>query len=379
MWVELFVGGEGGRGGVGGEEPDLAGGEVVEERREVDAGEVAGPDDFSVVDVGGIVDPLLVSEMVRRVVDDHEMVAGDGVEGADDAAAHDAGKSGIEIGDFGGAGNGGTVILLASLELRVDANGGDGEHGDDEFAGESDAGGLADERDVAKMAHGLRCEAKNYGDEWASVVREKPGGDAKAGETDGGFDEQEADAAVVDGPGETENESHYGEASPKRRKRGGSLVDVLKDDLRVTVPDATGDGVVCGLVVEDLHLWILGRSEGAEFAPDEGRDGVVLRGVGGVGELGEVAGDAEVVVGHEGESWDEDEGGGKGGVAGEISDDVRGRLRASARFEELRGEGRGDGDTQEESFEGATIGEDGGADGHDDGVADGGEREAVLS
>ena len=168
----LFVGGEGGRGGVGGEEPDVAGGEVVEEGREVGAGEVAGPDDFGVVNVGGVVDPFLVSEMIGSITNDDEMIAGHVVECADEAGAHDAWQAGIEIRDFRCAGDGGTVVLLAGVELSVEANGGDGEHSDDEFASEPDAGGFADERDVAEMAHSLCCEAENYGDEWAGVVRE---------------------------------------------------------------------------------------------------------------------------------------------------------------------------------------------------------------
>ena len=115
----------------------------------------------------------------------------------------------------------------------------------------------------------------------------------------------------MDGPGEAEDEGHDGEASPKPGKGRSGLVDVLEDDLRVAVPDAGGEQIVFCLLVEDSHLGILRRGGGAKFTPDEGWDCIMLAGVDGVGKLGGVAGEAEIVVSHEGEGGEENEGGGE--------------------------------------------------------------------
>jgi hypothetical protein len=49
--------------------------EVVEQGMQVLAGNLTGPDDFGVIDVSGVVDPLVVNVVDRAVSNEHEMLA----------------------------------------------------------------------------------------------------------------------------------------------------------------------------------------------------------------------------------------------------------------------------------------------------------------
>ena len=81
------VGGEARRLLVGFDEPNGAVVEVAEELLIVCETHFASPDDLGVVDIGAVVDPLLVNAMVGRVADDRELAAGEAFEAAQDLGA----------------------------------------------------------------------------------------------------------------------------------------------------------------------------------------------------------------------------------------------------------------------------------------------------
>jgi len=94
--VHLICGNVRGRGSVGREDrrngvwiddPDFSVGVVGEGRRAIDAGNFAGPDDFRVVDVGGVVNPFAVRPMSRRAAHDDQMFAGSVIELSDEFGA----------------------------------------------------------------------------------------------------------------------------------------------------------------------------------------------------------------------------------------------------------------------------------------------------
>ena len=74
--VRHSVGGEARGTGVGFQKPDGAGGIVADELVVLQRAEVAGPDHAGGVDIGGVVHPFILEDVVGPVADEDELFAG---------------------------------------------------------------------------------------------------------------------------------------------------------------------------------------------------------------------------------------------------------------------------------------------------------------